>query len=174
MKVWRPKKTGVTINGFANGCGRHVMNGDTVQLDLLNCKENRPPADSLVISVRQPWAWLILNAGKDIENRNWSTKIRGRVLIHAAKGVTKDEWRASWCWVREFCPDAWDKGCREIEAGTIERGGIVGSVEIVDCVDRSDSPWFCGKYGVVLQNPQPLPFYPYRGQLGFFKIKNDL
>lgn len=29
------------------------------------------------ISIRQPWAWLILNAGKDIENRDWPTNFRG-------------------------------------------------------------------------------------------------
>jgi len=127
-------------------------------------------APSLVISVRQPWAWLIMNAGKDIENRTWRTDVRGRVLIHAAKGVTKDEWRVAWEWVRERVPAAWDKGCAEIEAGSIERGGIIGSVEIVDCVRRSDSPWFVGPYGFVLRDPRPLPFQPCRGQLGFFRI----
>lgn len=40
----------------------------------------------LALSIRQPWASLILKAGKDIENRCWQTKVRGRVLIHAAKG----------------------------------------------------------------------------------------
>ena len=125
--------------------------------------------DFMVLSVRQPWAWLIINAGKDIENRNWSTRLRGKVLIHAAKGITRAEWKAAWEWVREHCPEAWDKGCKEIEAGTIERGGIIGSVEIVDSVNHSESPWFCGKYGFVLRNPQPLPFFPCKGQLGFFK-----
>lgn len=126
--------------------------------------------DSLIISVRQPWAWLIINAGKDIENRTWPTKVRGRVLIHAAKGITKRDWQDAWGWVRRVCPDAWDKGCREIQAGAIERGGIIGSVEIVDCVTRSDSPWFMGEHGFVLRNPEPAPFYPLRGQLGFFKM----
>jgi len=49
------------------------------------------------------------------------------------------------------------------------RGGIVGSVEIVDCVTVSDSPWFDGRYGFVLRNPEPLPFRPMRGALGFFR-----
>ena len=126
----------------------------------------------LALSVRQPWAWLILHAGKDIENRTWPTKVRGRVLIHAAKGVTKDEWRSSWDWVRRNCPEAWEKGNREIQAGTIERGGIVGSVEIIDCVANSPSRWFVGDHGFVMQNPQPLPFYPYKGQLGFFQVED--
>lgn len=36
------------------------------------------------ISIRQPWAWLIVNGFKDIENRSWRTKYRGPVLIHAS------------------------------------------------------------------------------------------
>ena len=48
-------------------------------------------------------------------------------------------------------------------------GGIVGSVEIVDCVTESDSKWFSGKYGFVLRNPEVLPFTPCQGKLGIFK-----
>lgn len=39
------------------------------------------------LSVRQPWAWLILHAGKDIENRTWRTRYRGPLLIHASKAI---------------------------------------------------------------------------------------
>ncbi|HDU8694716.1 TPA: ASCH domain-containing protein, partial [Morganella morganii subsp. morganii] len=39
------------------------------------------------ISIRQPWAWLIVNGHKDIENRSWRTKYRGQVLVHASQGV---------------------------------------------------------------------------------------
>lgn len=123
-----------------------------------------------VISVRQPWAWLIINGGKDIENRNWSTKLRGRVLIHASKGCGRREWLEAWDVVRCISREAWAKGIKEIQTGTIERGGIIGSVEIVDCVNRSDSPWFFGQYGFVLRDPQPSPFYRCNGALGFFKL----
>ena len=48
------------------------------------------------LSVRQPWAWLIVNGVKDIENRLWRTHHRGPSLIHAslsAGGCTDDiEW----------------------------------------------------------------------------------
>src|ERR1051326_1498970 len=37
------------------------------------------------LSVRQPWAWLIIYGGKDIENRDWPTSHRGPTLIHAGK-----------------------------------------------------------------------------------------
>lgn len=49
-------------------------------------------------------------------------------------------------------------------------GGIVGSIEIVDCVVKSNSRWFFGRYGFVLRNPIMLPFMPVRGQLGFFEV----
>jgi hypothetical protein len=119
------------------------------------------------ISVRQPWAWLIIHGGKDIENRDWQTKVRGRVLIHAAKGMTRDEYdHASLrVWSRDEA-----LGTRIPHPWVIERGGIIGSVEIVDCVAASASPWFFGKYGFVLRNPIALPFRPYRGSLGFFDV----
>lgn len=123
----------------------------------------------IALSIRQPWAWLILHGGKDIENRDWPTRVRGRVLVHAAKGMTRDEWGGAW----EFSAGS-GASPKALEAGltfdTIDRGGIVGSVEIVGCVTDSDSRWFVGKYGFVLRDPQPLPFTPWRGQLGFFDV----
>ena len=121
------------------------------------------------LSIRQPWAWLILHGGKDIENRDWPTKRRGRVLVHAAKGMTWDEWGQAW----DFAQGS-GASPRALATGmtyhTIERGGIVGSVEIVDCVERSESPWFIGRYGFVLRDPRPLPFVPWKGALGFFGV----
>ena len=85
------------------------------------------------LSIRQPWAWLILNAGKDIENRDWHHALRGRILIHASKGMTRNEYRNGGDMLAEV-------NFRVLlpEPETLERGGIVGSVEIVDCVEASD------------------------------------
>ena len=118
------------------------------------------------ISIRQPWAWLIINAGKDIENRSWPTRFRGRVMVHAAQGMTRQEYVD----VEQFL--ATQHGGRILlpPADELARGGILGSVEIVDCVSESSSPWFFGPYGFVLRNPAPLPFAPLRGRLGFFEV----
>lgn len=121
------------------------------------------------LSIRQPWAWLIINGGKNIENRDWPTRFRGRVLVHASKGMTRDEWSDAW----EFSQGT-GASVKAIEAGVIRdnilRGGIIGSVEIVDCVSYSSSPWFIGKFGFVLRDPRPMPFIPFKGQLGFFDV----
>lgn len=120
----------------------------------------------IALSIRQPWAWLILNAGKDIENRNWSTRFRGTVLIHASKGCTKSEFEDA-----QECAEMIGIDISNMPGWKqIERGGIVGSVEIVDCVEDSDSLWFFGDYGFVLRNARPLPFRPWKGQLGFFDV----
>jgi hypothetical protein len=56
----------------------------------------------------------------------------------------------------------------------LPRGGIIGSVELTDCVGGTifnASPWFFGPYGFVLANPEPLPFQPLKGKLGFFDVE---
>jgi hypothetical protein len=115
------------------------------------------------ISIRQPWAWLILYAGKDIENRTWKTAFRGPVLIHAAKGMTRAGYHAALIF-------AMDLGVNVPDWKELQRGGIVGQVDLVNCVTSSRSPWFEGPYGFVLRNPKPLPFQPNRGALGIFKV----
>jgi hypothetical protein len=109
---------------------------------------------------------MIVHGWKDIENRDWATRVRGRTLVHASKGMTKGE----------YC-EACDLACHVRgnldgfpEFEQLERGGIVGSVEIVDCVTNSSSRWFFGRFGFVLRAPEVLPFRAYRGQLGFFEV----
>ncbi len=135
------------------------------------------------LSIRQPWASLIVLGLKDIENRTWSSRYRGPVLVHASKGMTRTEHEDA----IEFAIDAIRAappksglfgGAKTIALGelgfafdALPRGGIIGSVEIVDCVAYSESPWYVGDYGFVLQNPKPLPFTPLKGALGFFDPK---
>lgn len=117
------------------------------------------------ISIRQPWAWLIIHAGKDIENREWPTRYRGKILIHASKGMTLDEYADARDFAEDIRPDIVLPYYK-----TIERGGIVGECEIVDCITRSQSPWFGGTFGFVLRNVKALPFQPCKGQLGIFDM----
>ncbi len=111
------------------------------------------------LSIRQPWADCIIHHGKDIENRDWRTPFRGRVYVHAAKKWGPDERETQTELESHF---DWQ------DVGQPLLGGIIGTVEIVDCVEYSESWWFMGKYGFVLRDPQPLDFIPCRGSLGFF------
>lgn len=115
------------------------------------------------LSLKQPWAWAVISLGKDIENRTWSTSYRGRFLIHASKSFDLD----GYGFVLRIAAE------RRIlipRAADFERGGIVGSAVIRDCVRASDSPWFFGPNGFVLQGAQALPFMECRGQVGWFNV----
>lgn len=121
------------------------------------------------ISIRQPWAWLIVHGPKNFENREWATqnpgrKVRGRVLIHASQGMTWDEYYSG----RIVALDAEFTGLPPFEQ--LQRGGIVGVVELVDWLDYAprENPWAFTS-GFVLRHPQPLTFIPCKGALGFFK-----
>lgn len=133
----------------------------------------------LCLSIRQPWAWLILHAGKNIENRDWPTKVRGPILVHAGKGMTRDEYDDAHDTYLDVLFERFGgglpPGLPELpDFEELPRGGIVGQVEIVDCVDASGSSWFFGRYGFKLANPRPLSFIPYRGQLGFFQVPDTI
>lgn len=124
----------------------------------------------MALSIRQPWAWAIINAGKDVENRSWSTRFRGPVCIHAAKGIGNLH---EFYGARNFMTD--DLGISPPpQPEEIARGGIIGTAEIVDCVEESASPWFFGRYGFVLRNVQPVDFIPVKGALGFFPWRENL
>ena len=43
-----------------------------------------------VLTIREPWASLIINGYKKYEFRSWKTNYRGVVLIHAGKGIDRD------------------------------------------------------------------------------------
>lgn len=121
------------------------------------------------LSIRQPWAWMILHAGKDIENRTWPTQVRGRVLVHASKGMTRAEYDEA----RLF---AMVRAKVDLQAlrfprfEEVQRGGTLGTVEIVGCVENSPSLWFQGPFGFVLRDPRLEQFRPMGGQLGFFEV----
>ena len=94
------------------------------------------------ITVKQPWASLIVHGIKDIENRTWPCPKRyigKRVLIHASSSPVK--------MVNPnniFSKQQWDSLSmglqREIICGYNEpTSAIIGSVEIVDCVQNHPS-----------------------------------
>jgi hypothetical protein len=113
------------------------------------------------LSVRQPWAWLIVNGYKDVENRTWSTEYRGPLLIHAGWHLDPE--------IEQVRGELAEMGI-EVPAD-LPRGGIVGRVVVVECVTAHDSEWFSGPYGFVLESPEGLAFRPLRGKPGIFEVE---
>lgn len=123
------------------------------------------------LSIKQPWATLLVHGLKTIEVRGWSTRRRERVLIHSGR-------------IPDRRPLGWDLVPPELREEARRLGGIVGQAELVDCVvyrdaacfaadqerHRNDPGWFNGKklYGFTFANMSPLPFRPCTGALFFF------
>ena len=124
---------------------------------------------TVALSVRQPWAWAIVAGYKKIENRSEGA-IRAdgmdcrRVAIHAAKGLKQDE----------FDWGAWrlpKHGVTCPRPELLVRGAIIGAVDVVDIVSESDSAWFGGRMGLVLENAEMCAPIPAVGALGYFQWK---
>lgn len=116
------------------------------------------------LSIRQPYAWLIVNGIKPVENRTWPTRFRGRILIHASANYPKGEYAED----RTTYSERFGIQYPEREAMV---GGIVGSATIVDCVQDHPSEWWIGPWGFVLEKPRAFDrLIPYKGALGIFKV----
>jgi hypothetical protein len=113
----------------------------------------------LAVTVRQPWAWAIIHAGKDVENRTWSTEHRGPLAIHAA---TKTDPNGDVFLSRLGYDPSDDE---------LVLGAVIGIVDMVACVRNGNSPWAVdGQWHWVLRNPRPIKPVRYRGQQGLFEV----
>lgn len=135
------------------------------------------------LSIRAPWWWMILYAGKRVENRDWRRlpTYRGTLLIHASK----------WHEPQEII-DTHDDLAERVAAWGAEheqpnptlgmylerRGGIVGMCDLVDARwngQHPTDPWAVpGAVGLILANVRPLPFVPFKGALGLFEVPDEV
>jgi len=91
------------------------------------------------LTVKQPWASLIVHGIKDIENRTWRTYFRGRVMIHA--GVAKQLSIQQLLTVEQLVKANFEIDMEQDFNSLFPKGAIIGSVEIVDCVINHPSIW---------------------------------
>jgi len=115
------------------------------------------------LSIKQPFAELIISGKKTIELRNWKTKFRGEFLIHASK-----------------VPDS--KSMKKFGFSNLPCGAIVGKATLVEVKKYSnevehqkdrqfhlaDSSW--GKFGFILKNAKRINPIPAKGKLNFWEF----
>ena len=81
------------------------------------------------LTIKQPWAELIITGLKDVENRSRRTNFRGRLAVHAGRQRAEFDdldLAAMPRRLRRPIEDAWQ---RHDNAGK-----VLGTVEVVDCV----------------------------------------
>jgi hypothetical protein len=119
------------------------------------------------LSVRQPWANLIIEGRKTMDLRTWSTTHRGPLAIYASLEVEK-----------EACK------LHGVDVKTLTTGAVIGMVDLTDVLpltkksyDESQKKHLAGRnyreglYGWVVKNPRPLdPPQVARGRLHLFDV----
>jgi hypothetical protein len=123
------------------------------------------------ISVRPPWAWAILYANKDVENRTWKTNMRGTIAIHASQTMNRPLYESVLKEIKRIAP-----GTNVPTYEAMVRGAIIGLVDVVGCEERTKSKWHVrGHYGFVLANPRALhKAIPCNGRLSFWDVPDAL
>ena len=135
------------------------------------------------ISVMQPWALLLVSGVKRYETRTWRTSHRGLLYIHASRSLTED--------VRRLCAEEplWSLLAKQgiARVSDLPLGALVGTVELVDCIDTdalADSlnaeqlalgDFRPGRWAWKLRNPQRLAEpIACKGNRGVFNIDPSL
>lgn len=120
----------------------------------------------IALSIRQPWAELILQGSKTIEVRTWATGHRGELWLHA--GIKPDR-------------KALDRF--NLAAKDLSFGALVGRSELYDCVEFTTETWERWRiyhlnegplerrrYAWFLRNPIRIHPRPLKGRLGLMRI----
>lgn len=119
------------------------------------------------VSVRQPWADLIVEGHKTMDLRTWSTSHRGPLAIYASLEVEK-----------EACK------IRGVDVKTLTTGALIGIVDLADVIpltkksyDENKKKHLAGRnyrdgmFGWVLKNPRQLdPPQVTKGRLHLFDV----
>lgn len=124
------------------------------------------------LTIRQPWASLIIRCGKDIENRDWRSNYRGIVAIHSSAKMDRADLEDACDLMRGFIPKF---SARIFSQEIFPTGVILGTVEMIGCVTQSESPWFVGEYGFQFRNRVPFSNpITCKGALGFWTLNDEL
>jgi hypothetical protein len=135
----------------------------------------RPP--DYALSIKQPWATLVLHGLKTIEIRRWPTTVRGLIYIHT--GAISDDREEGWRAVPEH-----------LRKMAKLRGGLVGTVNLTECLKyssveefrtdiahhRNELSWFRPPflYGFRFKEPKVVPFRRHKGWIKFFRDEPEV
>lgn len=118
------------------------------------------------LSLKQPFAELIVSGKKTIELRKWNTNFRGEFLIHASK-----------------IPD--QKAMKKFGFEKLPLGFIIGKAKLIDVKkykneeehkkdkDKHLASSYWGNFGFILENPKRTKLIPAKGKLNFWDFNTN-
>ena len=122
------------------------------------------------LSLTQPWATLVVTGAKQIETRSWSTRYRGSLYIHAAKGFPAH--------AKDFAREVYGNPA---VLPYLPLGAIVGRVYLLEVVHVEDllalsiqeakyGDYSSGRFAWMFSNIEQFEPIPYKGALGLFEV----
>ena len=122
------------------------------------------------LSIRQPWAELIIEGKKTLELRSWSVNYRGPLAIHASQTVEREA-----CAAHGLNPEA------------VTTGAVIGVVDLIDVVELDEAAYLARRSDHLAPNRYEPPLYgwqltnsralsqprPMRGRMGLFTVEDD-
>ncbi|MFA5953903.1 MAG: ASCH domain-containing protein [Candidatus Shapirobacteria bacterium] len=118
------------------------------------------------LSLKQPFAELIVSGKKTIELRKWNTKFRGEFLIHASKIPDKKA-------MKKFGFEKLPLGCIVGKAKLIDVKNYKTEKEHMKDKNKHLANSFWGKYGFILINPKRIKPFPAKGNLNFWNFEHN-
>jgi predicted transcriptional regulator len=121
------------------------------------------------LSLKQPFAELLVSGMKTIEVRKWKTKFRGQFLVHASKNID-------------------EKACKRLKTdqAKLVTGAVVGKASLYDVISYgsknsflkdknkhfASSNYVNPKYGFLINQTKRFEIpIPIRGKLGFYNVE---
>jgi hypothetical protein len=131
------------------------------------------PSSRIAVSIKQPWATLVVFGMKTIELRRWRPRRTGCIYIHTGAQADRSK-------------EAWSLVPASLASFAKLRQGLVGRVHLAGSkpyrsleefradatLHRAPEEWFTphGLTGWLLEKPEAIPFEPCRGNLRFFRV----
>ena len=131
--------------------------------------EHENPDLRYALSVRQPWAHMIITGRKSIEIRQWSDGYRGPLWIHASRTLD-------------------DAAMEHFRFPSLYTGGLIGQVDLVDILPLNPKRWETWRERHCVPGPMPFQAVAFMlenprqlidpitmpGRLKLFKLPNDI
>lgn len=136
----------------------------------------------LVLTLKQPYAWMVIHGSKDIENRSWVNALVNHLItrgesfaIHAGVSVRRDYYEQAVAYARTQDPEL-----RVPAREDLVLGAILGTVVPTEVFRPEDwlpaRRWHMrGQYGWALRDRTALPVpIPAKGKQGFWSVDDEL
>lgn len=126
-----------------------------------------------VLSIKEPYASLIVNNVKKIETRSWKTKYRGELLIHASKTKEKNLTKEVVSISKNI-----HINCGKIICRANLKDCVYMDEEFIKKIKENPTEYHCGEYKIgryawILEDIKPLVPIPAKGKLNIWNYDGE-